>query len=75
MMESNTIKITSCEGRSFEICKNSARLSQLLKGAMEDFQGEINISKKLILSSGTLTLQATAQTTRSLDHGSKNSEC
>jgi len=44
MMESNTIKLTSSEGISFEICKNSARLSQLLKGAIEDFQGEINIS-------------------------------
>jgi len=42
-MESRMIKLISKEGEKFDISKKSGNMSLLLRGAMEDYEGDINI--------------------------------
>jgi S-phase kinase-associated protein 1 len=42
-MESEIITLTSSEGDKFTVSKIAAKMSQLLKGAIEDFNGDLNI--------------------------------
>ncbi len=42
-MESELISLTSSEGNKFFISKNAAKMSSLLKGAIEDYNGDISI--------------------------------
>lgn len=42
-MESELITLTSSEGKQFQIYKKVTTMSQLLKGAIEDYTGKINI--------------------------------
>src|SRR5688572_8422972 len=53
MEASDTIKVTSQEGKEFAIPKKAAKMSKLLSGAMEDFQGDISMPVEEINESTT----------------------
>jgi hypothetical protein len=42
-MESRSIRLISLEGEKFDISKKSANMSLLLRGAIEDYEGDITI--------------------------------